>query len=296
MKVLAFGEILWDIINGEEFLGGAPFNFAAHCARCGNEAYIISRVGDDRLGRKALNLSHTHGVDSQFIQIDRNHPTGVVDVVLTNGQPDYLIRRDVAYDHIEAAGIIGLDEVAFDVLYYGSLAQRSAMSASALGWVIRNHTFPTVFYDVNIRKAIDHERILKRSLSWCNIIKMNTEEVPAVGAVLGIQDFSLENACFKLMNTHPNIDVVLVTAGEKGCFVAYDGSLHYVPGIPVVVEDAIGAGDAFSAAFMNEYFRTKDPLMAANVANRVGAFVASRRGPIPKYTDDIIRLCSASRG
>jgi fructokinase len=32
MKVLAFGEILWDIIEKEEHLGGAPFNFIAHTA------------------------------------------------------------------------------------------------------------------------------------------------------------------------------------------------------------------------------------------------------------------------
>jgi len=63
-----------------------------------------------------------------------------------------------------------------------------------------------------------------------------------------------------------------------------------VPGISVVVEDTVGAGDAFSAAFMNEFFRSQDPLASACVANHLGAFVASRRGPIPKYTEDVLRF------
>jgi fructokinase len=290
MKVLAFGEILWDIIKDEEFVGGAPFNFAAHSAQCGNEAYIISRVGDDRLGAKAIDLCRTFQVKSQFVQIDPNHPTGVVDVVLAKGQPDYSIREDVAYDYIEAKGVEDLDDQAFDVLYFGSLAQRSR-SASALDWILENHKFPFVFYDVNIRKSLDHGRILKRSLPRCNIVKMNTEEVSVVSAALNVQDVSDEDVCHKLVETYPNINVIIITAAEKGCFVFYGGHFYYIPGIPVVVEDAIGAGDAFSAAFMNEYFRTGDPVGAASVANRVGGFVASRRGPIPMYTEEIIRLC-----
>lgn len=50
MKVLASGEILWDVIDQEEYLGGAPFNFAAHAAQCGSKSFIISRVGSDFLG------------------------------------------------------------------------------------------------------------------------------------------------------------------------------------------------------------------------------------------------------
>jgi fructokinase len=62
MRVLAFGEILWDIIEGNEHLGGAPFNFAAHVAQCGNNAFIASRLGSDPLGRRAFNRSQEHGV------------------------------------------------------------------------------------------------------------------------------------------------------------------------------------------------------------------------------------------
>src|SRR5436190_11741385 len=133
MKVLAFGEILWDIINGEEYLGGAPFNFAAHAAKCGNEALIITRLGDDFRGLKAFNRCREFGVANSLIQWDHDHPTGIVDVILNEGQPDYTIVPDVAYDFIEVSNdILQMKSIYFDVLYFGTLAQRTTKSSAAL--------------------------------------------------------------------------------------------------------------------------------------------------------------------
>ena len=49
MKALSFGEILWDIYPTERFIGGAPFNFAAHLARLGAEVCMLSAVGNAAL-------------------------------------------------------------------------------------------------------------------------------------------------------------------------------------------------------------------------------------------------------
>jgi len=289
MKVLAFGEILWDIVNGEEFLGGAPFNFAAHAAQCGNDVYMISRVGNDRLGIEAMKLCRELGVNDSFIQIDSRRPTGTVDVILAAGQPDYTIHENVAYDYIVADDIPDLEAFGFDVLYFGSLAQRSLKPACALDSVLERGRFPYVFYDVNIRKGIDAAAILRRSLPHCTIVKMNTDEVRVVGSVIEAEIYSYEIVCRRLIESYPNINIVIITAADAGCYVFHDDTLYHAAGVPVVIEDAIGAGDAFSAAYMTEFVRTGDPQAAARLANRVGAFVASHRGPIPTYTDDVLR-------
>ena len=54
MKILAFGEILWDIFPNKKCIGGAPLNFAAHAAKQGSEAYILSAVGQDTFGDEAI--------------------------------------------------------------------------------------------------------------------------------------------------------------------------------------------------------------------------------------------------
>jgi fructokinase len=291
MKVLAFGEILWDVINGTEHLGGAPFNFAAHVAQCGNESFIVSRLGSDFLGMRAFNKSKVYNVNSSLIEWDELYPTGTVDVILNDGQPDYTIRENVAYDFIKAdAAMPFLQKHEFDIFYFGSLAQRNHVSAEALSKLLAVGSFRHIFYDVNLRKAGYTEKIVKDSLSACTIFKLNTDEVPVIAELFTGTALSHEDFCKCLKAVYPNIQLIIITASEKGCFISLEDELLYFPGTPVQVTDAVGAGDAFSAAFMHVYASLGDALIAAKVANQVGAFVATRNGAIPEYSSSIKEL------
>jgi fructokinase len=83
------------------------------------------------------------------------------------------------------------------------------------------------------------------------------------------------------------LDTIIITASEKGCFNYNSAKVQYVPGIPVKVKDAVGAGDAFSTSFMHVYTEEGDALNAAKIANRVGAYVATKAGAIPEYSGEI---------
>ena len=97
---MAFGEILWDVIDGVPHIGGAPFNFAAHVAKCGLTSSIISSVGEDDLGRRAKEQVAALGVDGTFVSVHPSLPTGTVNVTLNNGIPSYEIVKPVAWDEI----------------------------------------------------------------------------------------------------------------------------------------------------------------------------------------------------
>jgi len=290
MKVLAFGEILWDVIDGTEYLGGAPFNFAAHSAQFGNMAFIISRLGNDFLGMHAYNLTKTFGVDGSLMQWDEVFPTGIVDVTLNHGQPDYVIRENAAYDYIASNDVFkSLNKKGFDVFYFGSLAQRNNVSAETLYTILGENDFPHVFYDVNLRKSGYTDEIVKNSLSLATIFKLNTDEVRVVSHLL--TGTSLEHAdfCKCVKSLYQNIKTIIITAAERGCFI-YEDELLYVPGTPVIVKDAVGAGDAFSASFMHTYHATGDSLTSAKIANQVGSFVATQAGAVPEYPSQIMNL------
>ena len=53
-RVLCIGEILWDVIEGEKHLGGAPFNLGCFVHYLGHEGVMLSRVGTDGLGEEIL--------------------------------------------------------------------------------------------------------------------------------------------------------------------------------------------------------------------------------------------------
>ena len=75
-----------------------------------------------------------------------------------------------------------------------------------------------------------------------------------------------------------------VTFGERGCAILKDGKYSQAPGYHVAVADTVGAGDAFSAAFVHGLSQGWDSEHIAHCANAVGAVVASRSGAIPDWT------------
>ncbi|MGB4776183.1 MAG: PfkB family carbohydrate kinase, partial [Daejeonella sp.] len=225
MKVLAFGEILWDIIEGKPHLGGAPLNFIAHMAQYGVKSYIISRVGNDSFGETALSQAAKYGVNTTLIQLDAIHETGTVDVKLENGQPDYWIKNEVAYDFIEFNELESrIGSLDFDLFYFGSLAQRGPVSADTLKAIFSTHKFKHVFYDVNLRKGGYSKLIIMNSLRLCDVLKLNVDEVSEISEVL-FEDlfFSLRQFC-ELVSEIYAIKIIVITAAEKGCYVFEKGN------------------------------------------------------------------------
>lgn len=287
MKIIAFGEVLFDIIEGEPHLGGAPLNFAAHLAKCGWESYMLSRIGDDDLGKQAISQIEALGVKTTFIQKDDLHPTGTVPVTLRYGQPEYIISENVAYDFIAFnESYASSDTMDFDVLYFGTLAQRNSVSADTLKQLVTKKTFQHIFYDINLRRNSYTREVINNSLQLCTILKLNDDEVEVLTGMYYQKKLDQE-AFLKQLTRDFKIEIVIVTAGDKGCYIFHLGTLSFVKGYSVQVKDTIGAGDAFSAAFIYYYLKCHDVLKAADIANKLGSYVAGSRGAIPEYTSEV---------
>jgi len=286
MKVLSFGEILFDIIEHEYFLGGAPLNFASHLSKLGAEPYMLSRVGEDDLGNNAIQRLTKLGIRNDFVTQDQMHPTGTVTVTLEQGHPDYVIHSDVAYDFIELDHWDELKNENFDVLYFGTLAQRGTVSAIALDRLLREKSFKHIFYDVNLRKDCYRKSTIKRSLEYSTIFKLNDEEVEVLSPMLYGNAMQMEDFIRHLSEDY-HIETIIVTAGSEGSFILNNSVLSFVKSYPANVKDTVGAGDSFSAAFLYTFFYTSDILLSLDRANFMGAFVASSNGAIPEYTTEI---------
>ena len=69
-KIVAFGEVVWDILPNGSVLGGTPSNLVFRCNLFGDEGYLLSRIGDDSLGQKALDQLQHLGISTKNIQMD----------------------------------------------------------------------------------------------------------------------------------------------------------------------------------------------------------------------------------
>ena len=291
--ILGIGELLWDLLPEGPQLGGAPANFAVMAGRLGNHAVVLSRIGRDDLGRNAMELLNPLPADASFLQVDPAHETGRVTVAFEGGQPHYTIHQPAAWDFLELTGEwMELAEMA-DALCFGSLAQRSRESRQTIqALAARTSALCARVFDVNLRAPFYSAEVIQQSLELATVLKMNDAELPRVLALLGLK---VENelapgpsrltderqGAARLLREFPLLQMVAVTRGAHGSLLVTRKAWHEHPGIPVKVADAIGAGDAFTAAMIHYLLRGADLATLNEAGNRWGSWVSSQSGAMP---------------
>ena len=278
MKILSFGEIIWDVYENEKFIGGAPLNLAAHCSKQGAESFMLSSVGNDDLGKNALEIVKSFNVKTDFVSINKEKETSKCIVTLNeNGVPSYNVLTDVAYDYIKEPDNIKIFE--FDVFCFGTLALRSKENLETVKSIIKNGNIKKIYCDINIRPPFFSDNVILFALENSNILKISDEEMHFVTEACALKE--LEDIAEK----YKNLEFILLTQGEKGATV-YDckNKKAYTENAPKVeVKSTVGAGDSFGATFICEYFKTNDIKKSLKKATEISAFVVSKKEAIPEY-------------
>ena len=277
--IVGLGEVLWDLLPSGRQLGGAPTNFAYISTILGDRGIVVSRVGDDDLGRKAATRLEKLGVEASYLQVDEGHPTGTVDVeVDRRGQPRFTIQKNVAWDFLECTGALRKLAKDADAVCFGALAQRSARSRATIAEFVCGTRGICVF-DVNLRQDYYSAEILRQSIGTATIIKMNHDELPVILKLLSSGPRKKEPSAARLLELGPKL--VCITRGSRGSLLLTKSASDEHPGFPVRVRDTIGAGDAFTAGLVHEYLRGASLKKMNDTANRIAGWVASRVGGMP---------------
>jgi fructokinase len=286
MKIISIGEVLWDVVGADEHLGGAAFNFSAHMHRLGHQVYFVSGVGRDERGRRILERMRAMGLSTEAVAVVDQLSTGYVSVTLAaGGQPHFVIHRPAAYDapRLDASLASLLSSPPPDWIYYGTLSALSPQVLEAIRSLIRANPSASRLYDINLRPASYTPDLVKELLSAASVVKLNDQEVAELSRILGLAPMPLRDFCVTLA-ARAGLKALCVTRGEQGSALWMEGDYVEASGYAVRVADAIGAGDAFAAAFLHGLNAGWPPARVADFANRVGALIASRSGAIPDWT------------
>jgi len=281
-RVVGLGEVLWDIFPERSCLGGAPANFAYITTLMGDQGIVASCVGEDSRGIDALRRMEELGLDIDHVQTDREHPTGTVLVELGgNGIPQYRISHPVAWDFLHwTLDWQHLAETA-NAVCFGSLAQRSEASHSTIRSFLRATSDETVkIFDVNLRQSYYSRETLAESMKLANIVKLNDEELSKIMKLADLPHRDELSSARRLMDLH-EIEIVCITRGGRGSLLVRGAELSEHPGFRVKVADTVGSGDAFTAGLVHEYLHGAPLPLMNEVANLVGAWVASEVGAMP---------------
>jgi fructokinase len=281
-KVVGLGEVLWDLLPGGACLGGAPANFAYITALMGDQGIVASRVGEDSRGLDALRRMEELGLDIDQVQTDREHSTGVVNVDLDgDGQAQFEIKHPVAWDFLEWTSEWKQLAERADAVCFGSLAQRSERSRTTIRQFLTATLPGTVkVFDVNLRQTYYSREVLSESMRLADIVKLNDDELPKIMKLMA-EPHKDDLSSAKRLSRDYDVKVVCITRGGKGSLLVRGDDRSEHPGFRVRVADTVGSGDAFTAGLVHEYLHGASLDLMNEVANLVGAWVASEVGAMP---------------
>lgn len=280
--VVGMGEALWDVLPEGKKIGGAPANFAYHVSQFGLPGYVVSAVGDDALGKEIVENFTSKGLNQLIAEVP--YPTGTVQVEIDQaGIPQYDIKENVAWDNIPYTDSLEALARKTKAVCFGSLAQRNVVSRDTINRFLDampQSDDSLVVFDVNLRQGFYNKEILCNSMSRCNILKINDEELVTVSRMFGYPGIDLQDKCWILLGKY-NLKMLILTCGINGSYVFTPGNVSFQPTPKVEVADTVGAGDSFTAAFISSILKGRSVQEAHSRAVQTSAYVCTRKGAMP---------------
>lgn len=304
MKPWVFGEVVLDCFeDGAKVLGGAPFNVAWHLQNLGLAPLFISAVGKDEMGGEVVEAMKSIDMAADGLQIKDDLPTGHVRVSHSEGEPQYDIVENVAFDFIDENAIAQPDNNV--LLYNGTLALRNQVSKASLSALIDNHDI-TRFVDVNLRDPWWNLEQTIELLRYSDYVKLNEHELNILAGEELHQQFPGEPGMMnaplaEAFKQEHEIVNLIVTLGDKGAsLIDAEGHCIDVPAPPRSSKfvDSVGAGDAFSAVMIFAIIHHWDLSSAMMRAQEFASFIVTQQGATckePSIYQDFLSLWGHAR-
>ncbi|OQM77230.1 bifunctional 5-dehydro-2-deoxygluconokinase/5-dehydro-2-deoxyphosphogluconate aldolase [Manganibacter manganicus] len=297
------GSRLEDIASFAKSVGGCPANIAVGTARLGLKSALLTRVGDEQMGRFIREQLIREGISVSALKTDPDRLTALVLLSVEDEgvSPMIFVRTDCADmalepDDVNEAFVASARSVVVTGTHFSrkntAEAQRKAMRIVKAGG-------GKVVFDIDYRpnlwglgghaegfgRYVKSDRVsaeMKAVLPECDLI-VGTEEEVLIAS--GEGDLL---AALKTIRALSQATIVL-KRGAMGCIV-YDGPIPddledgiVGKGFPIEVYNVLGAGDAFMSGFLRGWLGGESLETAATWANACGAFAVSRLLCAPEY-------------
>lgn len=291
--IVGIGEFIWDLFPEGKELGGAVANVVQHAHTMGENAVLVSRVGNDPLGQEFFKTWKERKLDASYVTTDDTHPTGTVTITRhASGDASYKPIPEIASDYIPFTKDLENLAGSADAACFGTFGQHNEIARRTIQSFLRATHFKCLrLYDINIRPSRSSLKVILTSLELATVLKLNTEELTVLAAMLKLQG-DVKTQLNTLMNRF-DLQHVALTRGTSGSLIlSRDGTFHDHPGFSVKVADTVGAGDAFTAALAVGLLRNIPIDRLNEFANRVGSYVCTRAGATSPLPPEILSILS----
>ena len=290
------GGRLEDVATFLKGVGGCPANVAIGAARLGLKSALITRVGDEPMGRFVREQLAREGVDTGAVHVDAGRLTALVLLGVRDERTFPLIFyrencADAALDEgdVDEAFIASARALLITGTHFslagGARAQRKAVAAARAcgGRVILD-----IDYRPNLWGIGGHDAGESRYARSARVTQVLAEVLPECDLIVGTEEelhvaSGCEDTLAAIRRVRALSDAVIVCKrGPQGC-VVFEGAIPervedglVSPGLPVEVYNVLGAGDAFLAGYLSGYLRGAPHAESARLGNACGALAVSR--------------------
>jgi len=247
---------------------------------------MLSAVGSDSLGNRAIQTIKDHGVRVETVQ-QNSKPTGQVNVTIDqHGSASYEFAADVAWDNLQWSADLANLAANADAVCWGTLGQRSQASQNVIQ-KFASATKPECLrvLDINLRSPFWNESLLKDSLPIANVLKCNEDELPVLSRTFDMNGD--DHSILLQLQQRFSLKLVALTRGaQDSILVRESGTIHepetsQLPSISTQVVDTVGAGDCFTSAIVLGMLNDMRLADLHHWACQVSAYVCSQAGATP---------------
>ncbi len=267
------GQTLQDS-GGYDFIpGGKGANAAVSISRLGGESVFLTRLGSDQNGEKLLKIYRAEGIDTRFIKLDPEAPTGLAAIMVEpSGQNRIIVfpgaNRRISDEDISAAMLCRPDALFMQL----EISREAVLTAAARA---AERGIP-IFLDAG---PADPGFPLDR-LPYLEVFSPNETETEIFTGIRPSDPPACLRAAIAL-SERVRAHYYVIKLGGRGCYI-YDGKYYWcLPAYDLPVIDTTAAGDAFTSALTLEYLRSGNIERAGKYANIVGSLSVGVKGALP---------------
>lgn len=270
--------------------GGKGSNQAIAAARAGAQTRFVGAVGRDEFGESAAEFHRREGIDSRLVE-KSTHPTATAGIVVNQrGQNQIVVAigasaelrsRDVPSTLLRGASVVvAQHEANLATNAHVFQTARKLRATTVLNPAPMRADFdPAIlrYVDVLIPNEREFVTLLHALPGTAALIRKapySESGTFGVDTLPGLPASALQELCRSFA-----IPVVIVTLGQRGCFISLTDRGEHLPAHSVEVVDSTGAGDAFVGGFAAGWVKFEgDAIRAARFANAAAALSVTRPG------------------
>jgi ribokinase len=252
--------------------GGKGANQAVAAARLGGEVTLVARLGDDHLGRDALSAYQHEGIDTRFLVLDRDAPSGVA-LIMVNPKGENLIAvAPGANDRLSPKDVLAAEKAFMGAGYLLVQLEIPLETVQAAAELAHRYTVRVILNPAPARP------LPIEILRWVDILTPNETEA----AILAGEAPSTKNQDhLSYLFARIGVPNLVVTLGSAGAYILNQAQKSLVPSFSITPVDTTASGDAFNGALALALAQGHDLSQAVRYANAAGALTATHAGAQP---------------